>query len=300
MNLANLSDNELVTQLSALRGSERETTLKILYHLMELEKRGVYRELGYSSLFDYCLRAMHYSEASSARRVAAARALRDHPELADHFLEGKVTLCSISTAARGLREKRTEVAEIVGKTKREVELLVAPLVARTRERIRPIVLKAPPAPLLPKPEPEQRYAISFTLTKEVYEEFEQVKNQLSGKLGRTLSLEAIFRELIQQQLKRTARRPKASMKRSRYISRSLRQAVLARDDHQCTYQSPGGVRCSAKRYLHFDHIEPYARGGSTELSNLRLRCSAHNQLHAEQTFGLEFMRQFRSTSEGNL
>ena len=44
---------------------------------------------------------------------------------------------------------------------RVIPSLVAPLVARTRERIRPIVLKAPPVPLLPKPEPEQRYAISL-------------------------------------------------------------------------------------------------------------------------------------------
>ena len=33
-----------------------------------------------------------------------------------------------------------------------------------------------------------------------------------------------------------------------------------------------------------------ARGGSAAVSNLRLRCRAHNQYGAERTFGAEFMR----------
>ena len=294
MNLCELSDEELVTQLTKLRAGERETTLNILYHLIELENRGVHRELGYSSLFDYCLRALKYSEASSSRRLAAARALRENPELADLFLGGQVTLCTIATAAKGLKEKRTEVAEIVGKSKREVELLVAPTMPRLKERIRPVVLEVPKAPLVPDTKREERYTISFSVTKEVYREFEQVKNQLSCKLGSNLSVEAIFKELIRRQLHTQVRSSNVAPKRSRYMSRSLKQEVRVRDNHQCTFVSPAGVRCSAKRYLHFDHINPWALGGSTELSNLRLRCSCHNRLYAEQTYGREFISRFGS------
>ena len=32
---------------------------------------------------------------------------------------------------------------------------------------------------------------------------------------------------------------------------------------------------------------PRARGGTGEVGNLRVRCRAHNALHAEQTFGKE-------------
>jgi hypothetical protein len=31
---------------------------------------------------------------------------------------------------------------------------------------------------------------------------------------------------------------------------------------------------------------PYARGGSTTVDNLELRCAAHNHYEAEQCFGL--------------
>ena len=293
MNLSDLSNEELVVKLSQLRGDERETTLLVLYHLIELEARGIYRELGYSSLFDYCLRALSYSESSSGRRVAAARALRANAELAQLFLDGKVNLCTIATAAKGLREKKTEVCEIVGKSKREVELLVAPVVARIKERIRPVVLEAPKAPLELEVKREQRYTISFSVTKEVYEGFEEVKNRLSGKLGAKLSVESVFKELIQQQLNRKSRIVKKSpLKRSRYIPSNLKREVRARDGGQCAYVSPDGVRCSEKRFLQFDHIEAFGLGGNTDNANLRLLCSCHNRLHAEQTYGRDFISTF--------
>lgn len=299
MNLSALSNEELVEKLLLLRGRERESTLSILYHLIEIENRGVFRELGYPSLFDYCLRALKYSEASSARRVAAARALRDNPELSELFLTGQVNLCTIATAAKCLREKRTEVSEIVGKSKREVELLVAPTIPAIKELIRPVVLESPKTPLWPETPREERYSISFSITKEVYREFEKVKQLLSGKLGSNLSVESIFKELIRQQLDRKHRQAKKPLnKRTRYISLSLRQEVRARDGAQCTYVSPDGTRCSAKHYLQFDHVVPWAQGGTTESANLRLRCSCHNQLHAEQTYGKEFMSTFSARSTG--
>lgn len=293
MDLSVLSNDELVEKLLQLRVSERENTLAVLYHLIELEDRRLYGELGYSSLFDYCVRALRYSDSGSGRRVAAARALRESPELAELLLSGEVTLCTIATASKGICEKRTEVCQIVGKSKREVELLVAPAVPRIRERIRPVVLELPKTPLLPQQESEQRYMISFSVTKDVYDEFERVKSLLSGKLGKNLSVEGVFKELIKKQLENKSRTVKRSLsKRTRYIPKGVKQAIRSRDGDQCTYVSPGGIRCNERRYLQFDHIEPWGLGGSSEISNLRLRCPCHNLLHAEQTYGKEFMSSF--------
>ena len=65
MDLSMLSNLELECQLEALTGEERETTLKILFHLIELEKRAIYRAGGYSSTFDYCTRKLKYSPTSA-------------------------------------------------------------------------------------------------------------------------------------------------------------------------------------------------------------------------------------------
>jgi hypothetical protein len=57
--------------------------------------------------------------------------------------------------------------------------------------------------------------------------------------------------------------------------------------------SPGGRRCEDRRRLELDHIEPVALGGPSTVDCLRLRCRAHNILHAEETFGRVFMARFR-------
>ena len=71
----------------------------------------------------------------------------------------------------------------------------------------------------------------------------------------------------------------------RYIPRSVRREVFARDGEQCTYVDAEGNRCPARGYLELDHVHAKALGGSDEAANLRIRCRAHNQWHAEQVFG---------------
>ena len=130
MNLKALSNEELESSLKRLRRNEADATLAILYHLIEIEDRGIFRDAGYSSLFDYCHRGLKYSEGAAGRRVAGARCLREHPEVAELLLEGKVTLCNIATAAKSIRAEETKIEEIVGKSKREVQMLVTPPVEK--------------------------------------------------------------------------------------------------------------------------------------------------------------------------
>ena len=49
--------------------------------------------------------------------------------------------------------------------------------------------------------------------------------------------------------------------------------------------APDGKRCGATRGLEVDHRHPFARGGETNASNLRLFCRPHNQLRARLEFG---------------
>jgi hypothetical protein len=95
---------------------------------------------------------------------------------------------------------------------------------------------------------------------------------------------------------RPGRREQGGMQReprSRYIPLPIRRAVWERDQGQCTFVGPNGYRCATQRYLQFDHIRPFARGGKTTVEGLRLRCRAHNQLEAEREFGADLIRRKR-------
>jgi len=57
-------------------------------------------------------------------------------------------------------------------------------------------------------------------------------------------------------------------KRSRYIPASVRVSVLNRDKYKCVFCGK-----SAKQVeLEVDHIIPFAKGGSNDLSNLQTLC----------------------------
>jgi 5-methylcytosine-specific restriction endonuclease McrA len=93
-------------------------------------------------------------------------------------------------------------------------------------------------------------------------------------------------------------KPRTTQKRAyntatRYIPARIREEVLERDGHRCTFVSEEGRRCSEQCGLQLDHFVPFARGGKSTTENLRAMCPAHNQLLAEQALGKAFMARKR-------
>jgi len=283
MELENLTNKELIERIEILRSKERSIILKFLIHLGELDRRGIYLEQGYSSLFDFCTRKLGYSDGSAYRRVESARCIRNHPELGGSFLKGEVSLSTMAAASKALKTKKTEVKEIIGKSAREVQTLIAEVlpVQKPKEFIKQIKVKNEPE------EPtETRYEIKFNVSKEVYEEIQAIKAKLSNKLGGCLSLEKVFIELVKKfQASPKERKVSSINENSRYVPVSVKREVTARDKCQCSYVSATGVSCTESHFLHFDYIKPFGIGGKTKTDNLRLLCSRHNQMLAMKIFG---------------
>jgi hypothetical protein len=72
---------------------------------------------------------------------------------------------------------------------------------------------------------------------------------------------------------------------SRHIPNDVRRAVQARDDMRCTWRGPDGTPCNSRAWLEHDHATPWARGGTSAATNIRLRCRPHNRLAAEEAYG---------------
>jgi 5-methylcytosine-specific restriction endonuclease McrA len=120
----------------------------------------------------------------------------------------------------------------------------------------------------------------------------------SGDLAQVLDriLDLAIAQLEKQKFGATAK-PRRGHRRSapgsRHIPDAVRREVWERDGGQCSFVSEDGRRCQATRSLEFDHIVEFARGGEATADGIRLLCRAHNQHHAECTFGSEFMRHKR-------
>lgn len=74
-------------------------------------------------------------------------------------------------------------------------------------------------------------------------------------------------------------------KHGRYLAVAVRREAHARDGGQCSFVSTTGRRYTARAFLEFDHIEPFAKSGASDALNIRLLCKAHNLLHARSCFG---------------
>lgn len=122
-----LSDRQLVEQVERLARSERQATAALIGHLAVFDKRGLYRNEGYSSTFSYCVEVLHLSEHATYGRIAAARAARKYPIILELLADGSVNLTTITLLAPHLtRDNHVEVLEAARHLRRrEVEELIA-------------------------------------------------------------------------------------------------------------------------------------------------------------------------------
>lgn len=142
-----LSDKQLLAQIEKIRGCEHRSTLEILTHLNEIERRKLHLKLGYGSLFDYCVQHLRYSTSGAGRRVAVARCIAKHPEVYDMLRSRVLTVTGVALVASVLKDDNK--AEILGriqnKSQREIDAIAAryrPPVA-LRDRVKPVAVRIP-------------------------------------------------------------------------------------------------------------------------------------------------------------
>ena len=89
---ADLSDEQLLTEVSRLAMNERHAAAALIRCLMEVDTRRLYLPQGYSSLFAFCTQALHLSEHAAYGRIEVARAARRLPALLSHLEDGSITV----------------------------------------------------------------------------------------------------------------------------------------------------------------------------------------------------------------
>lgn len=355
MNVGELSNDELLARLDALCAGNKRLLAELLAHLGEVDARGVWRDLGYGSMFAYCLERLGISEPSTWRRLHAARMCRRVPSLLGMIERGEVHLSTLAMVNAKLPDDRCEqlLAQIAGKSKKKAERILAS--ADPKPDVETSIRKLPErkpseegarlfseraettsegstaspqsgssapeaspvdcdhrsdlaeaAQLAMTPAPRVRISalsqysdkIVFTMSKETREQLERAAELMmhanpTGDLAVVIerAIKELLRKLEARQLGKTSRPRKAKpgLVKVGYVPRATRREVFARDGSQCTYIGPEGKRCSARRFLHLDHIKPRGRRGTEESSNLRVRCKAHNALYAEQVYGADYV-----------
>jgi len=125
--LFHVSDAALLRDLGVLVRQDRATTAQLLAHLAEVDQRRLYAPAGHSSMFQYCVHELRFSEDVACRRIHAARLARDFPVVFEMVADGRLHLSGASLLARHRRAEsaRDLIAAAAGRTKSEIERLLA-------------------------------------------------------------------------------------------------------------------------------------------------------------------------------
>jgi 5-methylcytosine-specific restriction endonuclease McrA len=180
-------------------------------------------------------------------------------------------------------------------------VLPAPLSERRQASAQPFALESAPVDTPDDSSPSSdRYLLRLTIGGETHAKLQRARDLLRHTLPSGDPAAIVDRALtvLVEQLERTkiaatsrsrprssrATRPRCQSSGSRRVPAAVRRRVWARDGGRCTFAGAEG-RCAETGCLEFHHIEPYARGGRTDDSNLTLRCRAHNAYEGRMEFG---------------
>ena len=109
-----LKDQELLQATADLVQRERHVLTLVLHHLREVERRRLFSDMGYPSLFEYCVRELKYSEGQTGRRIQAMRLLKELPEIQPMIRSGSLSLTNLSQAQSYFRDVQKQAHQKKG------------------------------------------------------------------------------------------------------------------------------------------------------------------------------------------
>ena len=296
--LKQLNNPDLLREVECLVKKERQLSTEILRYLREIYQRRLHAQMGFSSLFCFCVEHLKYSPAQAQRRIESMKLLTELPELENKINQGELNLTQVAQAGSffskekklnqvsfSIEEKKQVLQEISGHSTRETEKLLLGKSAK------------------PAVHQNRSKTINATQTELRIIADEKLMNKLKKIQGiwahdskctdmsylldkmTDLVLEKIdplqkannwkMRQVKQND---TAARPalKAS---SRKIPRSLWWQVWLKDKAQCTWKNPQtGKICGSKHNLEAHHTIPWSKLKLHDIRYLELRCKLHHDL----------------------
>lgn len=295
MDFKTLSNFDLLNRLDTMVQAEKRLTAEIIEFVKEVDRRKLYLDLGYTSLFQFMTERLGYTPGSAQRRIDSARMLKDLPELKEQLKSGDLNLMQVSILARAVREKE-KTSPVSVDQKREVlqaiqsqDILKSEL---TIAKMLDVPIKTKETKRLQQ---DESLRFEVTLSKSQAALLDQVKSLISHTHPNpdvAEILEYLARKFVEQKLGRTEMKVSTSTakmavsKNPKYISARTRKQLL--EQQPCCQWKTAGDICGSRHQLQIDHIQPIWAGGKSEPENLQVLCAVHNRLRYRRQANLEF------------
>ena len=254
MNLKNISNDELLSSTKKLSEDERQFTTKILHHLKEIESRRLHLQMGYSSLFEYAVKELKYSEDSAYRRISAMRLLKNLPEIENKINDGSITLAGAAKIQRFIRAQDKEnflikkeifataamldtqvsaqqmdAFSIKLETKKDKLTWIETLENKSLQEIEKEIIKLNPETLSQEKIrhiTEDKFEIKLIIDEELKNQLDQLKNLLSHK-NPNMSYQEVIKHTAQIGLKKL--NPTHSFQAQKFKNENESQPIVQRN-----------------------------------------------------------------------
>jgi len=125
--LAHLTDSALLHDLKSLVTQDRATTALLIAHLGETDARRLYAPAGYPSMYEYCVKALGFSEDIAFKRIQIARLARRFPIVHDMLADGRSNLSALLALSAHITPDNADdlLAAAAGRTRSGIEQLIA-------------------------------------------------------------------------------------------------------------------------------------------------------------------------------
>src|ERR1700761_4602828 len=106
-----LRDPKLIEITDGLVKKERSLLLIVLHHFREIERRRLFSDLKYKSLFDMLTSRYGYSERQAYSRINAMRVLKDLPQIEEKIQKGELNLTNLNLASSLFKQEKMPVSQ---------------------------------------------------------------------------------------------------------------------------------------------------------------------------------------------
>lgn len=194
--------------------------------LQEVDQNLVYRYLGFSSLYQYCLQALKLTESQSVMYISVARKSRSLPALQRALDNGEVSVSKVSRVVSVINEtNQTSWIEMAkSSTKYEIEKAVA--------KVNPRLASPEKARFLN----DTVLELQVPLNESAFKDLKRVQDLLSQKTKKHISLEEVITYLSKDYLKRQDPLAREARREKRQATTMLRlssaKMVKAKNERQ--------------------------------------------------------------------
>ncbi len=103
-----LDNSALIAEIRQASKNEQDLTLQVIELIAEINRRKTFLKLGFSSLFDFVTKDLGYEPSSAMRRIQAARAISEMPELREKIADKSLSLSVVSQGQNFLNKKASD------------------------------------------------------------------------------------------------------------------------------------------------------------------------------------------------